>query len=410
MHKSRVLAVALAAVLVLAAVPFGASVWADDDKERKAKDKIAVKEIKQAKFDDDDDDKERAGASLGNIKATGKGIVVVKSPGSVKTSDAALDLSGTVLKDAGKNTRVSVNGTVAYGGEQWNVRAEGKVKAQSQSDIGKLQLHGKLSKENEKQMNFRLNAILLPTQDENTWKFIGEAPVIVGRQARIYALTGELQIDRTVQPAPQPTAGDLDHFAITTIASQVAGTEFTFKVTAIDEDGDIKTDYAETVTISTNAGTSASGHAPTIAQTSYTFAASDAGQHVFAAKMFKAEGGVTVTVAGSGKTATSNAFEVKSGPVASVAVSPASATVNAGTSATFAASAKDAYGNAITGASYVWALGAPSLGTLAVSSNTASILFTASGVSAASSTALSVTATHGGASASGSATVNVSPA
>ncbi|MEM2139978.1 hypothetical protein [Nitrososphaera sp.] len=406
--NSRVLAIALAAVLVLAAVPLGASVWADDDKERKAKDKIAIKENKQARFDDDDD--ERASASLGSLKATGKGIAVVKSPGSVKTSDATVDLSGTVLKDAGKNAKVSVNGTVAYGGEQWKVRAEGKVKAQSQSDLGRFQLHGKLFKDDERgQMNFRLNAILLPAQDENTWKFVGESPVIVGRHARIYALTGELDLDRT-QPAPQPAPGDLDHFVITPIGNQVAGTEFTFKVTAVDDDGDVKTNYNGTVTISTNAGTSASGQAPTVTQSSYTFTASDAGQHVFAAKMFKAEGNVTLTVAGSGKTATSNAFEVKPAAVSSVTISPAGATLNAGASATFNAAAKDAYGNSITGAAYVWALGTPSLGTLVVSSDTASVLFTAAGVSAASSSALSVIATHGGASASSSVTVTVNPA
>jgi hypothetical protein len=83
-----------------------------------------------------------------------------------------------------------------------------------------------------------------------------------------------------------------------------------------------------------------------------------------------------------------------------MSISPSSATVNAGASATFTATAKDAYSNATTGATYVWALGTPSLGTVAVSSNTASVLFTAAGVSAVPSSALSVTATHGGARAS----------
>jgi hypothetical protein len=255
-------------------------------------------------------------------------------------------------------------------------------------------------------MNFRLNAILLPTQDEDTWKFIGEAPVIVGRQARIYALTGELHIDRTAQPVP----ADLDHFGITTIGSQVAGTEFTFKVTAIDKNGNVKTDYSGTVTLSTSAGTSASGHAPTIAQSSYTFTEADAGQHVFAAKMFRTESGVTVTVTGSGKTATSNAFEVKPGAASSASVSPASATVNPGAPAVFTASAKDAYGNAISGATFSWALGTSSLGTLSVSSDTSSAVFTGAGISATASDTLAVVATYGGASASSSAIVTVSPA
>lgn len=82
----------------------------------------------------------------------------------------------------------------------------------------------------------------------------------------------------------------------------------------------------------------------------------------------------------------------------------------AGSLTTFSASTKDAYGNAITNATYAWALGNQSLGTLALSSNTASATFTASAVSAVTSSALTVTATHGGASASSAATVTVSPA
>lgn len=407
MQKSGLIAIALAAVLLIAAVPYGAAVWADSDKGRGKE----VKETKQTKFEDDDD-KRIQNASLGSVKASAKGIAIVKNASAAATSDATLDLSGTIFKDAGKNSRLFVNGTVKYGGEEWKVRAEGKLKVEGQGDLGKLQLHGKVYKDSARGENtFRLNAILVPTEDGKKWKMIGEQPLIAGRQVRLYALVGELQLDRAPvpQPAPQPTPGDLDHFVISTIGSQTVGSEFTFTVTAKDSSGNVKTNYTATVTLSTNSGTSPSGSAPVITPVTYTFTQADLGKKVFTARLYEAKAGTTVTVTGSGKSATSNAFEVKPAAVSSVSISPTSATVNSGSLTTFSASAKDLYGNAIANASYVWALGNQSLGTLAVSSNTASAAFTAAGVSSATSSALTVTATHGGASASSSASVTVNP-
>jgi hypothetical protein len=96
--------------------------------------------------------------------------------------------------------------------------------------------------------------------------------------------------------------------------------------------------------------------------------------------------------------------------VAAVEVSPASSSVNTGSSVTLAAAARDAYGNQVTAAAaaYVWALVNPAAGSLVVAASGTSATFT--GAAAGSSSTVNVTVTYGGSSASGSATVNVNPA
>jgi len=166
------------------------------------------------------------------------------------------------------------------------------------------------------------------------------------------------------------------------------------------------TAYNGTVSLSTNNGASPAGHASAI-PASYTFASADAGQHVFAVRMFNARNDTVITVSGNGWTATSNAFAVVPAPAASVTVTPSSATLDPGGVTTLSAQALDAYGNQITGANYLWSLGLSSLGSLVPSANTAT--FTAASLAVPASGAVSVTATSGGAATSGSATVNVKP-
>lgn len=205
-----------------------------------------------------------------------------------------------------------------------------------------------------------------------------------------------------------PQSSELDHFTITRIGNQTAGNEFTFAVTAVDGLGRVKTGYAGTVTISTNNIASPTGQA-NVMPSAYTFTTADAGQHVFSAKMYNAKNDVTITVLGDGKTSTSNIFSVWPATVASVTVSPSSASVNGGGSTSFSAQARDQYGNQIVGATYVWTLGMPSLGTIALSSNTASATITAAGVSAATTSAVNVATTYGGATVTGSANLTVNP-
>jgi hypothetical protein len=212
-----------------------------------------------------------------------------------------------------------------------------------------------------------------------------------------------------------PQSSELDHFAITRIGNnQTAGSEFTFAVTAVDGLGRVKTGYAGTVSMSTNDGASPAGHASVVVPAAYTFTAADAGQHVFSARMYNARNDVTITVSGDGKASTSNSFSVLPAAVASVSVSPSSASVGSGGLATFSAQAYDQYGNPIAGATYAWALGTPSLGTIAVSpNNTANATVAATTTTAAAaavSSAVNVTATYGGATVTGSANLTVNPA
>lgn len=417
MNKNAMLAVALAAVLAVSAVSFsGAGVaWADGDRDDKGEKKVKVREriatfIKELR----DDDKEAAAkaVSFGAVKINAKGLAIEKGGGAVKTSDATLALTGSVFKNSGNNhAKLFVNGTLDFGGERYLVRAEGNVRLNDRLDLGQVGIHGKIFKENERKDHaFHARAIALPVQGDGlSWKLVGEQPAHVGRMAKIYALAGEIKLERPVVPTPTSTPDNaaLDRFIISRIGSQTAGGEFTFAVTAIDGLGRVKTAYNGTVALSTNNGASPAGHA-SVMPTSYTFAAADAGQHVFAAKMFNVRNDTAITVSGDGRTATSNAFAVVPAPAASVTVTPSSATLSPGGVTTLSAQARDAYGNQIASANYSWTLGLPSLGSLVPSANTAT--FTAASLTVPASGAVSVTATSGGATASGSATVNVNPA
>ena len=422
MNKNAMMAVALAAVLALSAAPFsGAGVaWADgnnvddkDEKRGKVRDRLAtfIRELR-------DDGKEAVAktVSLGTVKISAKGLAVEKSGGAVKTSDSTLALTGSVFKNSGNNNhaKLFVNGTLDFGGDRYLMRAEGNVRLNDRLDFGQVGIHGKIFKENErKDYAFHARAIALPAQDDGlSWKLVGEQPAQAGRMAKIYALAGEIKLERALAPTPTPTPDNaaLDRFIISRIGSQAAGGEFTFAVTAIDGLGRVKTAYNGTVTValSTNNGASPAGHA-SVMPASYTFTSADAGQHVFAAKMFNARNDTVITVSGDGRTATSNAFAVVPAPAASVTVTPSSATLGPGGVTTLSAQARDAYGNQIAaGATYAWMLDLPSLGSLVPSANTA--IFTAASLAAPASGAVSVTVMSGGTTASGSATMNVSPA
>jgi hypothetical protein len=126
--------------------------------------------------------------------------------------------------------------------------------------------------------------------------------------------------------------------------------------------------------------------------------------------MYNARDDVTVTAAGSGKSGTSNEFDVRqtTSAVAKVSVSPTSATVNPGGKVTFGAQAFDAYGNSITtgggaaAADFQWSLDLDSLGD--IDGDGASAEFTAS--SSISSTITGTVVARVGA-ATGSASITV---
>ena len=106
-----------------------------------------------------------------------------------------------------------------------------------------------------------------------------------------------------------------------------------------------------------------------------------------------------LTAASSGSTSGTQTETVSAGALASIAVSPASATVATSGTQTFSASGSDAYGNAVAVANAAWTVNPTSLGTLTPSSGS-STTFTAA-VSAGSGTVVAaVGAIQGSASVS----------
>lgn len=390
MNTKVLLGAALAVVLALSAVSFASAAWADRDGE-KLRDRIAALQ-----------DGDKMAAALGGAKISARGLAVEKDNGTIKTSDATLSLAGELYRNAASKGMMLVNGTLDFGGNHYTVRAEGKFRVNDQMNFGQVDISGKLSKENEKRdYRFNMRAIALPTQNDGlAWKLLGESPAQAG-SARIYGITGEVRLEKVVNQSNS-------RLAISKIGNQIAGSEFTFAVSAMDGNGRIDAGYRGTVTFGTNNVASPSGQA-NVMPAAYTFTAADAGQHVFAARMYNAKNDVRITAA-DGRAFASNAFAVSPSAAASVAVSPPSATIASGGSASFGAQARDAYGNQIARATYVWTLGVPSVGTLTLSPGTASATFTAASVSAATSSALNVSATSGGATATGSASLTVNPA
>jgi hypothetical protein len=167
-------------------------------------------------------------------------------------------------------------------------------------------------------------------------------------------------------------ASNLDHFVISGIqATETAGSEFEFDVTAMDSFANVVTNYNGTVSLSTNVGPSPAGNTSSITPNPYTFnsTAGDKGEHEFKAKLYNAKTNAIITVQSGAKTGTSNTFNVVASPtVAGVKVSPHGVTLSPGQKATFSAEAKDAYGNAITGATFSWSLNSTSLGSLSATS------------------------------------------
>ncbi|HKU49035.1 MAG TPA: hypothetical protein VJP79_03710 [Nitrososphaera sp.] len=208
------------------------------------------------------------------------------------------------------------------------------------------------------------------------------------------------------------TAGALHHFDIDAIANQTAGVQFNVAVRAEDAYGNLKPDYAGNVTLGTNDGASPIGNLTLFNPGSHNFTAGDGGRFTFTATMYNARDDVTVTAAGSGKSGTSNEFDVRSttSAVAKVSVSPTSATVNPGGKVTFGAQAFDAYGNSITNGGagaeaavdFQWSLDLDSLGD--IDGDGASAVFTASS-SISTSVTGTVVAKLGAATGSASITV-----
>lgn len=383
-----------------AVVPAAAAAFSDDDDE-----------------DEDDDNKQQLAASA-TFALRGKGLAVWRSDGGAKSADAVLSLTGDAIAKGRGEGKVFAEGTLTVGADEYSVRAEGKAKMLG-NDMGIFRVSGKALKGGEER-KLQLGGILVPaSNDGKQWKFVADPAAKLGRNVRIFALSGDLSVNATLPQQPPAAGGgnnnnssapSLDRFKVSAIGGQTAGQQFAFIVTALDASGNILKNYNGTVTLSTNNGASPKGNASSILPAMYTFVAADEGQHVFTARMYNAKADTTVTVSGSGKTATSNTFAVAPAAAAAVEVSPASSSVNSGSPVTLTATARDAYGNQVTAAvaAYLWVLANPAAGSLAVAASGTSATFT--GSAAGGSSVVNVTVTYGGSSASGSATVSVNQA
>ena len=152
-----------------------------------------------------------------------------------------------------------------------------------------------------------------------------------------------------VGPEPSVTvgSGSLDHFVVSSVDNpQTAGTGFTVTATAYDVCGNVKTNYQGGATVTGTLGTSPapSNKAPTYG----LFGNWTGGQANATVTAYKAETGVHVTVADSGKTGNSNNFDVLPGPLDSFTVGPVASPATAGTGFNVAATAYDAYSNVKT--------------------------------------------------------------
>jgi hypothetical protein len=107
----------------------------------------------------------------------------------------------------------------------------------------------------------------------------------------------------------------------------------------------------------------------------------------------------TLTASSSGSTSGTQNETVNPGPLASITVSPASATIALGGTQTFNASGADAYGNPVNVSSAAWMVSPTTLGTASPTTGS-STSFTAAGSAGSGTLTAAVGATQGGASLS----------
>jgi hypothetical protein len=134
-----------------------------------------------------------------------------------------------------------------------------------------------------------------------------------------------------VNPAP------LDHFNFETISTQNAGNPFSITITAVDTYDNLVTSYIGTPTLTCSAGVG------TITPTDIGAFSGGTGNGLVT--ITKSGASITITATDGLTTGTSNTFTVNPGVVASIDVTPATATVTAGAAQTYTATASDAYGN-----------------------------------------------------------------
>lgn len=157
----------------------------------------------------------------------------------------------------------------------------------------------------------------------------------------------------------QPAISKLDHFVISQISSQTAGTPFSVTINALDSSGNLVTSYSGAS--ATPSLTSSVGPV----NPSTTSGGFINGVWTGTVTVNSTGSALTLSVNdGNGHSGTSNSFAVTHGAVVNIAISPAFSSVTAGSSKTFSALASDGYGNSwVVTSSVSWSADSGSGGT-----------------------------------------------
>src|SRR5207245_2340017 len=177
--------------------------------------------------------------------------------------------------------------------------------------------------------------------DNGTHQFQGVALKTAGTQTitATDTKTGAITGSATVTVGPAAAAS----LTLSGLTSATAGTAQSATVTAKDAYGNLATGYGGTVAFnSSDAGASLPAN--------YTFVPADNGAHTFVGGVTLKTAGtqtVTATDAGTSSVTGNQSVTISAGPLASLALSPASATVTAGGSQGYTATGADQYGNSL---------------------------------------------------------------
>ena len=135
------------------------------------------------------------------------------------------------------------------------------------------------------------------------------------------------------------TPAALDHFELIAPANSTAGDIFSVTVTAVDQYGNVKTGFSGTVHFTS---TDPSATLPA----DYTFLSGDAGTHTFDGLALVTAGSRDITATGSGRSGTAT-IEVAAAGLATIAISPTDATIQAGQTQPYTSEMLDAFGNSL---------------------------------------------------------------
>ncbi|GEM_PF-2168458 len=285
---------------------------------------------------------------------------------------AYLNLTGKVLDTDGNRAVANLTGNLALGSQEYSINAWGYIMLRHVSPFtdGLLHVRGKAVNEaGGKPVVFATRMLILPSagNNANVLEVIGSPAATVGHNIRIFAITGQLDLQGTSSSNPST----LDHFEVSNISSpQAAGQPFNVTVTAIDNNGSVLADYNGITKVTDDTGSVAPSTTSTFKDGIWT------GQ----VNITKAAGNDSLkfTDVSTGKSGTSNTFSVFAGPLAYIQLSPPDIALSPGSTTGLAASGFDRFDNELSGLTFAWSQSPQSIGTLVVSSSTTSANFTAS--------------------------------